>query len=319
MGIACFVLRRIGFGAVCVFVASVLVFLLTHALGDPAVAILGTQAQQPAVLAAKRSVLGLDRSLLDQYVSWLGGVLHGDLGRSFGTGRAVSDDFATRVVNSLFLMACGALIAIPLALAVGVLAASRRDRVVDTGTTYALVVLSAIPEFVVATALVAVFATGVFHVLPAVSSLRADDAPWSDLDGIVLPALTLAALAVPYVARSMRAAMIEILDSEYVAMARLHGLSERAILWGQALPNAIGPTLQVIALSLSYMTGGVVVVEKVFNYPGIGTALVDAIASHDVPVVQAIAMFLAVLYVLCNLLADIGTVLATPRLRTALT
>jgi peptide/nickel transport system permease protein len=134
---------------------------------------------------------------------------------------------------------------------------------------------------------------------------------------LVLPTVTLALVAVPYVVRSTRAAMIEVLDSDYIEMARLNGIPARTILWRHALPNAVGPTIQVVALSLAFMAGGVVVVERVFNYPGIGAALVEAIDAHDVPVVQAIAMSVAVLYVTLNTLADVGTVLATPRLRTA--
>jgi peptide/nickel transport system permease protein len=315
--IAPFIARRIAFGVLTLFVVSVLVFLLTHALGDPAAASLGRDAQQPAVLAARRAELGLDRPLVAQYGDWLGGVLTGDLGRSYVNGRPVGADLRPRVVNSLLLMAAAAAVALPSSLLIGVHAARRRDRAFDRTTNGLTLVLAAIPEFVLATLLVIVFSVGVFELLPAVSSVRGTTRPWDDLDGMVLPTLTLALVAVPYVVRSTRAAMIEVLDSDYIEMARLNGIPARTVLWRHALPNTVGPTIQVVALSLAFMAGGVVVVERVFNYPGVGAALVEAIDAHDVPVVQAIAMSVAVLYVALNTLADVGTVLVTPRLRTA--
>ena len=159
----------------------------------------------------------------------------------------------------------------------------------------------------------------VWHLFDAVSNVRGDTRPWNDLGGMVLPAATLVLVVVPYVARSTRASVIEVLESDYVEMARLKGLSPRAVLWRHALPNALGPTFQVIALNLAYLFGGVVIVERLFNYPGIGSALIEAIPAHNVPVVQFIAMFIAAVYVVCNLLADVGTILVTPRLRTRLT
>ena len=318
MGIAKYVTRRCLFGVVTVGVVSLLVFLLTHALGDPASAILGPLAREPEVLAAKRSELGLDRSLLHQYGDWLGGLLTGDVGESYTNGRPIRDEMLARIGNSMILMASGAIMAIPLSLVVGVHAAARRDGAFDTLTNVTTLVLVAIPEFLIATFLVIGFAVGWLELFPATSSVRGDVRPWDDVDGMILPSTTMALLAVPYVVRSMRASMTEVLDSDYVTAARVNGMPLRRIVWQQAWPNALPPTLQVIALSLTYMAGGAVVVEAVFNYPGIGTALVEAIKSHDVPVVQFIATFVAALYVACNVAADVGTVLLTPRLRTQL-
>ncbi len=319
MGIAKFLARRLVFGVFTLLVVSVLVFLLTHSLGDPAEAILGRDARQPAALASKRAELGLDRPLRTQYLDWLAGVVRGDLGESYSTGRPIRDDMSGRVTNSLVLMACGALLAVPVSLLVGVRAALRRDKAFDTGANLTSLALAAIPEFVLATALVVLFSIGVFEVLPAVSSVRGETRPWNDLDGMILPSVTLALMAMPYIVRSTRASMVEELESEHIGMARLNGLDAHTIVWGHAVPNAMGPTFQVIALSLAYMAGGVVVIEQVFNYPGIGSALVDAVATHDVPVVQFVALVVATLYVTFNTLADVGTVLVTPRLRTALT
>ncbi len=318
MTIARFVIRRLALGAFTLLAVSIIVFLLTQALGDPATAVLGRDAHQPALLAAKRSELGLERPLPAQYWEWLRGAVSGDVGTSYASGRPIWPDLVDRAQNSLVLMAAAALIAIPVALIVGVHAARRRDRSFDHGASTVALVLTAIPEFVLATGLVALFAVGVFHVLPAVSSVRGDTRPWDDLAGMVLPTVTLALAAVPYVLRATRASMIEVLESDYVEMAALNGLDDRAIAWRQAFPNAVGPILQVIALSIAFMAGGGVVVEQVFGYPGVGSALVEAVSSHDVPKVQAIALFVAALYVACNTLADIGTVLVTPRLRTTL-
>jgi peptide/nickel transport system permease protein len=161
-------------------------------------------------------------------------------------------------------------------------------------------------------------ATNVWHVLPATVRIRPGTTPWSDPKGLVLPLLTLTLAVTPYVARVVRASMVEVLESDYVEMARLKGLTERSVLWRHALPNAIGPTFQVIALNVAYMAGGVVVVESLFNYPGIGLALRDAVREVNLPVVQFLAMLISLIYVLSNLLADLGTIFVTPRLRTRL-
>jgi peptide/nickel transport system permease protein len=179
-------------------------------------------------------------------------------------------------------------------------------------------VFAALPEFVVGVTLVVLFATTVLHVLPAVSLIPPGGRPWDDPIAMILPTLTLVLAVTPYVARIMRASMIEVLESDYVEMARLKGLSERIVIQRHALPNALGPTFQVIALNLAYLAGGVIVVEYVFNYAGIGGALRDAVSNRDLPVIQALAMLIAGLYVVLNLLADIATILVTPRLRTRL-
>lgn len=313
-----FVGRRVGLGLLTILAVSVLVFLLTHALGDPASAVLGRDATQAGVLEAKRAELGLDRPLIAQYGEWLRGLLTGDPGDSYVTGRPVTEDLSGRVVNSLVLMTSGALVAIPLAVAIGVRAARRRDRAFDRATNVLTLLLAAVPEFLVATWLVSAFSIGALHLLPAVSSVRGATRPWDDPAGMVLPTVTLALAAVPYIARSTRASMVEELDRDHIEMARLNGIDDATIVRRHALPNALAPTFQVIALSLTFMVGGIVVVEDAFNYPGIGSALVQAIHAHDVPVVQAIAMLVALLYVVANTLADVGAVLVTPRLRTAL-
>jgi peptide/nickel transport system permease protein len=165
---------------------------------------------------------------------------------------------------------------------------------------------------------VVIFATTLLHVLPAVSLIPPGGRPWDDPVSLILPTLTLVLAVTPYVARIMRASMIEVLESDYVEMARLKGLPERVVITRHALPNALGPTFQVIALNLAYLAGGIIVVEYVFNYGGIGSELRDAVYNHDLPVIQALAMLIAGLYVVLNLLADVATILVTPKLRTRL-
>jgi len=318
MGVAKFILRRLLFGVATLVIISVLVFLLTQLLGDPAKAILGREAQVKATLLGKRKELGLDRPAVNQYFGWLWDLVRGNPGKSYVNGVRIWSFMGERVTNSLFLVVLAAAVSIPLSLAIGAYSALRRDKAFDGVSSYSSLILAALPEFVIGTFLVLLLSVKVWHLFPAVSNVRGDTRPWDDLKGMVLPTLTLILVVLPYVVRATRASMIEVLESDYVEMARLKGISPRGVLWRHAMPNAIGPTFQVIALSLAYLFGGVVLVEKVFNYPGIGSALIEAIPAHNVPVVQFIAMFIAAVYVLCNLLADVGTILVTPRLRTKL-
>ncbi|MDX6299425.1 MAG: peptide/nickel transport system permease protein [Nocardioidaceae bacterium] len=316
-GIPAFIVRRLLLGLLVLFLVSLLVFVATQALGDPARAILGRNAT-PASLAALRKQLNLNQSVVGQYLSWAGGLLHGDLGISLAAQQPVSQVLGARLLNSTVLVLLSAVISIPLSIALGSWAALRREKAFDTITSNGMLVLAALPEFVTAVLLVILFSTTVLHVLPAISPIPPGTKPWQFPDELVLPTLTLVIAVSPYVARIMRASMIEVLESDYVEMARLKGLSERTVLLRHALPNAIGPVFQVIAINLAYLAGGVVVVEYVFNYSGIGSALQDAVINHDLPVVQALAMLIAAVYVVLNLLADVATILVTPRLRTSL-
>ena len=317
MGIVKFIVRRLLFGVLTLFVVSVGVFLLTQALSDPAQAILGRTATPESVVALQQQ-LGLDRPIITQYWDWISGLLTGDPGTSFTNGLPVMDVLGDRLWNSVFLMAVSAAISIPLSIVIGSLAAARRDKAFDSAASGTSLVLASMPEFVLGLLLVVLLATNVWHIFPAVTRIRPGDPPWSDLDGLVLPVLALTLAVVPYVSLVMRASMVEVLESDYVEMARLKGLSERAVLWRHALPNAVGPALQVIAFNIAYLAGGVILIEVIFNYPGIGGALRDAVSDRNVPVVQFIAIFISGIWIVVNLLADVGTVLVTPRLRTQL-
>jgi len=313
-----FIVRRLLLGAFVLLLVSVVIFVATQALpGDTARAILGRTAT-PASLAALREQLHLNRPLVVQYMLWAGGLLHGDAGNSMAAQEPVTKLIADRIVNSGFLVLCSGLISIPLSILIGSYSALKRDKAFDVAASLTTLVFAALPEFVVGVTLVVLFATTVLHVLPAVSLIPPGGRPWEQPVAMILPTLTLVLAVTPYVARIMRASMIEVLESDYVEMARLKGLSEWIVIQRHALPNALGPTFQVIALNLAYLAGGVIVVEYVFNYAGIGGALRDAVSNRDLPVIQAVALLIAGLYVLLNLLADIATILVTPRLRTRL-
>jgi len=318
-GVSGFIVRRLLLGVLVLFLVSVVVFAATQALpGDPALAILGRSAT-PQSLAALRRQLHLDQPVLSQYWSWIAGLLHGNLGKSLAAQEPVTTLLGPKLVNSGVLVLISAVVSIPLSIAIGSWAALKREKIFDQTSSSLLLVLAALPEFVVAVVLVILFATTVFRgFLPAISSIPPGSRPWNNWVALVLPTITLVIAVAPYVARIMRASMIEVLESDYVEMARLKGLPERTVLVRHALPNALGPVFQVIALNLAYLAGGIIVVEYVFNYAGIGSAIQEAVINHDLPVVQALAMLIAAVYVVLNLLADVATILVTPRLRTRL-
>jgi peptide/nickel transport system permease protein len=293
------------------------VFAATQALpGNAAVAILGRNAT-PARVAALTRQLHLNESAFTQYTHWLRNILHGNLGISAATQEPVTKYISSRIANSAFLVLVSAIVAIPLSIVLGVLMAMRRDKPLDHALSITTLALAALPEFVIGILLVLLLGTNVTHLLPAVSLIPPGEHAWNVPKEVIMPALTLILAVTPYISRIMRASMVEVLESDYVTMARLKGLPNRTVIWRHAVPNAIVPAIQVSALQLAYMAGGVVVVEYVFSYPGVGAALVDAVGNRDVPVVQALTLIIAAVYVVVNLGADLFTIVATPRLRTA--
>jgi peptide/nickel transport system permease protein len=317
-GITGFVVRRLLLGLLTLWITSVVIFAATQALpGDAARSILGRSAT-PESLAELQRELGLDKSVLAQYWDWITGVLTGDLGTSLANSLPVTEVMGERLVYSFFIMLLAAVISVPLGILLGAVSARRRDSTFDQATSVATLGLAALPEFVVGITLAVVFSTTVFHVLPSVIVTEPGVGPWNYPKELVLPVVTLVIAVVPYTARIMRASTVEILESDFVEMARLKGLSEKRVLWRHAVPNALAPTFQVTALNLAYLAGGIVVVEAVFNYPGIGLLLVESVRARDMPTVQAIALLIAALYVVLNLLADLATILVSPRLRTSL-
>ena len=312
-----YAIRRLLAGLLLAWVVSVLVFAATQILpGDTATAILGRRAN-PEAIAAIRAELGLDRPLVVQYVDWLGDFLRGDLGNSFAARMPVTELISGRVWNTVVLAGITIVIMLPLSLALGVLAGVRSGKLSDhviTGTSLGAI---ALPEFVTGTLLAAFLAISL-GLLPPVSIVRPGESPLAQPDVLVLPVVTLLLAGLAYNIRMVRAGVVDVLRSDYVRMARLEGISERRVIWRHVLPNALAPTIQVMALTVLWLVGGVVVVETVFTYPGLGGSLVDAVGVRDLPVVQAIVMYVALLYIAINILADLLVVLAIPKLRTGL-
>lgn len=317
-----FLLRRTALGLATIVVASLLIFLATNALpGSVANAVLGRDAT-PARVAELNHELGLDAPVLERYASWLGGVLTGDLGESaidVARGRedaSVAEKIARPLGNSLELAAVVAVLLIPLSLLLGTLAAVKAGRALDYGISYVSLVLAGLPEFVLGIFVILVMSTNLGW-FPGVS-LIPTGSPLAHPRELVLPVLTLLGVLVGFCARQIRAGVIETLRSDYVTMARLSGVRETRVVWRYALRNALAPSVQTFALAVQYLLGGMIVVESLFTFPGIGQQLVQAVALRDIPVVTAIAFLLAALYVAINVLADLLVVLLVPKLRTGL-
>lgn len=304
-----------GLGVITVFAVSVVVFWATQVLpSNAAYAILGRTAT-PARIHALEIQLHLNNGIFNQYWSWISGVLEGRLGTSFAANVSVWNLVRPRLIDSAVLVFVSGLIAMILGIAGGAYAATRQNKLFDHIASTLALAVTALPEFVVALILVILFSTVVWHLLPAVSFLPPGSYPWDVPSALVLPVATLVIVTIPYLFRMMRAAMIEALESDFVQTARLQGVSERRLVLVHALPNAIAPTIQVVGLNFLYLAGGIVLVEYVFNYPGIGQGLVNAVSDRDVPVIQFIVLALAAFYVIMNIFTDVIALLASPRRR----
>jgi len=308
--------RRAAVGVFTLCVVSVLVFLATQVLpGNAAVAVLGrTAGGNPAAVRRLEAALHLNRGLLDQYWIWFSGLLSGRLGHSLANGQPVWGYVAPRLVNSAVLMLVTGVIGALLGVGLGILAALRKDGWFDHITAVGALAVTSLPEFVVGIGLIILFSTVLLHLLPAVSVLPPGSYAWN-APRLVLPAATLVIVIVPYIQRMTRAAMVEALESDYVEMAQLKGVPRWRIVLLHALPNATAPIIQVIGLNFLYLTGGVVIVEYVFAFPGIGQGLVNAVDARDIPVIQFIVVVLAAFYVGLNIVTDVIALLATPRHR----
>ena len=316
---AVWIARRLGLAVLTLWLVSILTFLATAALGDPVRAILGRDYNSnPGRVAELEAMLGTDQSLVSRYFDWLGGLLTGDLGVSLANGLPVSEQISDTVPNSAVLVLLSAAVMIPLAFAVAMISVHYRRKRPDTVIQTILLAMAGLPEFVIGVLLIALFATTVFTILPAVTLVPLGGNPWDEPKSMVLPTLTLVLWVAPYVSRIVRASLLEVIDSDYVELARLKGIPEKVVMRKHALLNAIVPGIQVIALQLAFLAGGVVVVETLFSYPGIGRQLVDSVRNHDVAMVQALSMIIASVYVVVNLIADLLSILLTPRARTAI-
>ena len=315
------ILERLGLGLATLFVVSIIIFSAIEMLpGDFGQAILGQAATQETVAAFRRE-LGLDQPAYLRYLQWVGGALQGDLGTSFSgrnasgidRSRAVVDLIAPRLWNTLFLAGLTAVIAVPIALVLGVSTALFRNSVYDRTVNTATLTTISFPEFFVAYILILLLAS-LYPVFPSLANVD-DSTPLAERAfRTALPALTLTLVIVAHMKRMTRAAIINLLASPYIQMARLSGASQTEVIIKHALPNAWAPIATVIAFNLAYLVVGVVVVEVVFVYPGVGQLMVDAVTSRDIPVVQGCALIFAITYILLNLIADIIGIITNPRL-----
>ena len=307
------VAQRFALGLLTLFIVSLIIASIVELLpGDITQAILG-QTATPETVEAFRRELGIDRPVHERYVEWLRGMVTGDMGKSLANKREISELVGTRLSNTLFLGGFAAAIAVPLSLILGLLAALYRNSIFDRGINLFTLTSISFPEFFVAYILILLFAvkTGWF---PGISNVSKDLPLGDKLFRTLLPAATLTLVVVAHMMRMTRAAIINLLSSDYIEMAHLKGIRPMRVIFYHALPNAWGPIVNVIALNLAYLVVGVVIVEVVFVYPGLGQLLVDSVSKRDVPVVQACSMIFAGVYILLNLLADIVSIVTNPRL-----
>jgi len=312
-------LARFGISLVTLWVVSILIFIGTNLLpGDVAQIILGQMAT-PESTAALRAKLGLDKHPIEQYVVWLQNVLMGDLGISkaglgAGLGTPIVDMLGPRVENTAMLTLLVGAIAIPISLALGLIAAMHPGTRIDRTITFATLNIISIPDFLVATILVLVFAVSLGW-LPSIVYLRGDESGWVLLKTLAMPLLTLIIVVSSQIIRMTRATVLNVMSSPYVEMAILKGVPRRRIILRHALYNAVGPIVNVIALNLAWLVGGVVVVEQIFSYPGLAKLMIEAVQMRDMPLVQACAMIFTTTYIVLIFIADMATILSNPRLR----
>ena len=307
------VAQRFALGLLTLFIVSLVIASIVELLpGDITQAILG-QTATPETVEAFRRELGIDRPVHERYIEWLSGMVTGDMGKSLANKREISELVGKRLSNTLFLGGFAAAIAVPLSLILGLLAALYRNSLFDRGINLFTLTSISFPEFFVAYILILLFAvkTGWF---PGISNVSTDLPLGDKLFRTLLPAATLTLVVVAHMMRMTRAAIINLLSSDYIEMAHLKGIRPMRVIFYHALPNAWGPIVNVIALNLAYLVVGVVIVEVVFVYPGLGQLLVDSVSKRDVPVVQACSMIFAGVYILLNLLADIVSIVTNPRL-----
>lgn len=305
---------RIAISLLTLWLVSVLVFGATELLpGDVAEVVLG-QAATPDAVAGLRAALHLDQPAWLRYFTWLGALLRGDPGHSLVNHLPVAQLIANRLPNSLLLAALTAAVSVPVALTLGITAAMRRGSLYDRATNLFAVAVVSVPEFLLATLAVLVLAVKL-HWLPALSSIANAHSLPQLLRSLAMPVVTLSFVVMAQMARMSRTALVSTLDSSYVEMAVLKGASATRIVLRHALPNAFGPIVNAVALSLSFLLGGVIIVETIFNYPGLAKLMVDAVSTRDMPIVQACAMIFSATYLLLTTFADIAAILSNPRLR----
>ncbi len=308
------VAKRIALGLTTLIVISLLIFLGVELLpGDVAETILG-QSALPETVEAFRRELKLDLPPHIRYFTWLGDFFQGDFGNSLANKRPVAQQIGWRFANTMFLAAAAAVIAVPLAIILGILAALYRNSLFDRFISIVTLSTISFPEFFVAYILIALLSVEII-LFPSISNINEQMSFLEKIHAIFLPCMTLTLVVVAHMMRQTRAAIINILASPFIEMARLKGIKRARIIVLHALPNALSPVINVVAINLAYLVVGVVVVEVVFVYPGLGQLLVDSVSKRDIPVVQASGLIFAAIYIVLNLLADVLSIISNPRLR----
>ncbi|MCW6510569.1 ABC transporter permease [Lichenifustis flavocetrariae] len=308
------ILMRIGLGLLTLFVVSAVIFLLTQILpGDVASSVLGQNAT-PENLAAFRHELGLDQPALSRYLTWLWGVLHGDFGVALTNKRDIIQELAPRFRNTLFLAGYAALLALPISVGFGILAAVREGRLTDRVANILALICISMPEFFVGYLLILNFSVN-HEYFPSLATVSSDTPFGERVWAVTLPAITMTLLVTAHMLRMTRNSVLAIMSTPYVEMAFLKGLTRGRVVTRHALPNAASPIISVIALNLAYLVVGVVVVENVFTYPGVGQYMIDAVTKRDVPVIEACGIVFASVFITLNTLADVLAIVLNPRLR----
>ncbi len=308
------IVNRLGQGVITLFAVSVLIFICTQILpGDVASAVLG-QGATPETLAAFRRELGLDQPAYLRYFNWLWGAVRGDLGVSMTNQRVIIDELLPRLYNTLFLAGYAALIAIPLSVGLGILAAINEGKLVDKASNILTLITISVPEFFIAYLMIILFVVNLGW-FPSLATVYPGIAFGERVYITTLPAVALTMLVAAHMLRMTRSSVLSVMSSPYIEMAFLKGAKRSRVISRHALPNAAAPIITVIALNLAYLVVGVVVLEAVFVYPGIGQLMVDAVSKRDVPVIQACGLVFAMVFVVLNTLADVAIILVNPRLR----
>ncbi len=308
-------LRRLSLGLITVILVSIIIFTGVEFLpGDACTAFLEREAQGKLLENCRRD-LDLNRPAIDRYIDWASSAMVGDLGVSVNGQQSIAELVGNRMNNSLLLAFCALLVGVPLAIFLGVITALWRDKPIDLFFSTAAIFAMTIPEFVSSTVLILVFSVWLGW-LPGIVLTSANASAAEFFPEIILPVIVVAMVMTAHILRMVRISVIDVLASDYVRMATLKGVPYWQIVFHHVLPNALLPAINVVALTIAWLLGGVVVIEVVFNYPGLGRMMIDSISDRDLPVVQAIALILATVYVSVNLTADLLTMIANPRLRT---
>ena len=314
MGLTRLIVNRFAFGVLTLFAITLLISLALEVLpGDFAEQRLG-QSATPETIAAIREQLGLNKPVLVRYAQWLSNFVQGDMGISLSNNRPVSELLATRLGNTLFLAVSSAIVAVPLALLLGIIAALYRESLIDKMISTITLAAISLPEFFIGYILVALFAV-YWQIFPAISSISDSMSLGDQIYASLLPIATLTFVIVAHMMRMTRAAIINLMQSPFIEMATLKGLTRSRIIVFHALPNALSPIINVIVLNLAYLVVGVVVVEVVFIYPGLGLLMIDSVTSRDLPIVQACILIFGATYITLNMLADILAIVCNPRMR----